>query len=442
MLTQSDYGTRELNVINDWADGFIDRDGKFVKEFQTTFNSSFWELYVFACLKELGCTVDFSQETPDFAVSYASGEFIAEATTANEPQGFRPEWDRDMETLVNANREDILRLSSIRLANSITAKHRKYVEKYSKLPHVQNKPFVICASPFDQPNFFSQDSLAIVRVLYAYESTLTVPDDKTGRPIIVGESRCYRVQKSPGVYISLGLFTDDRMSDVSAIIFNNRATTSKIRALAKEGDYPIIFSGGRVAKTESSIEIRPFMERRPEYQETVLDGLHILVNPFADHPLDLEMFEGKEVAIHTYDPETDSYLSHLPNGFLLQRMCHSITTEENNVEFKKSAKDHPYKEMPDEVWEEDELTHVGGETGPFVANHLAHYRGWTVMVSLCSIDEDWGSQAVDKMCYNIPQFRIANGDDHVASVIGLPKWFSTKEKAYIAMKQKIDQTFL
>jgi hypothetical protein len=31
-----------LDVINDWANGFVDRDGKFVKEFQTTFNSSFW----------------------------------------------------------------------------------------------------------------------------------------------------------------------------------------------------------------------------------------------------------------------------------------------------------------------------------------------------------------------------------------------------------------
>lgn len=39
--------------------GFEDRDGKFVKEFQTTFNSSFWELYLFACLRDgLSCKVD------------------------------------------------------------------------------------------------------------------------------------------------------------------------------------------------------------------------------------------------------------------------------------------------------------------------------------------------------------------------------------------------
>lgn len=420
---------------------YIDRDGKFVKEFQTTFNSSFWELYLFACFKELGCKVDFSKEAPDFSIDSPNGEFIAEATIANAPQNFRPEWDKDLKVLTNTNREDVLRLSAIRLANSISAKHKKYVKSYSKLPHVQNKPFVICVTPFDQPNFFSQDSLAIVRVLYAYEATLTVPDSETGEPIIVGESRSYQVQKSPGVNIPLGLFTDDRMSDISAVIFNNRATVSKVRAIAEEGDYPVLFMGIRVVKVGDFAGMQPFFEPRPVYKETVLDGLHILINPFAKYPLDLRMFEDKEIAIHSYDPDTDNYLSYLPDGFLLQRMCQSIMTGDNNVEFKKSVTNHPYQEMPSEVWEQDTLTYAGGHNGPFVDNHMAHYRGWTILVSLCSIDKDWGSQAVRSLCYNVPQFMKANMNELVNSA-GIPKWFSTKEKAYIAMKQKIDQTFL
>jgi AAA+ superfamily predicted ATPase len=39
-------------VLNEWARGFKDWDGKFVKEFQTTFDSSFWELYLFAVMKQ------------------------------------------------------------------------------------------------------------------------------------------------------------------------------------------------------------------------------------------------------------------------------------------------------------------------------------------------------------------------------------------------------
>jgi hypothetical protein len=41
-----------LDVLNDWARGCHDREGKFIHEFQTTFNSSFWELYLFAMLKK------------------------------------------------------------------------------------------------------------------------------------------------------------------------------------------------------------------------------------------------------------------------------------------------------------------------------------------------------------------------------------------------------
>ncbi|WFU14468.1 hypothetical protein [Bradyrhizobium sp. CB3481] len=53
-------------VPNGWADGFEDRDSKFVREFRTTYNSFFWELYLFAVLNELDIAVDFSHTAPDF----------------------------------------------------------------------------------------------------------------------------------------------------------------------------------------------------------------------------------------------------------------------------------------------------------------------------------------------------------------------------------------
>lgn len=56
-----------LDVLSDWARGFVDRDGKFVEEFQTTFNSAFWELYLFAVLKKYGLAVDFSRSAPTSA---------------------------------------------------------------------------------------------------------------------------------------------------------------------------------------------------------------------------------------------------------------------------------------------------------------------------------------------------------------------------------------
>ena len=52
-------------IIQNWANGLLDRRGegqKIINEFQTTFNSSMWELYLNRALIELGCIVDFSKE--------------------------------------------------------------------------------------------------------------------------------------------------------------------------------------------------------------------------------------------------------------------------------------------------------------------------------------------------------------------------------------------
>ncbi|MBD1555242.1 hypothetical protein [Pseudomonas typographi] len=70
-------------VIASWAEGFPDRDGKFVYEFQTTFNSSLWELYLHAALRELGAEFNWEHYAPDFTISLLGHQFLLEATTAN-----------------------------------------------------------------------------------------------------------------------------------------------------------------------------------------------------------------------------------------------------------------------------------------------------------------------------------------------------------------------
>ena len=85
VIASSEIFEHERTVLRDWAEGFTDRDNKFVKEFQTTFNSSFWELYVFACFKKLAFACDFSYDSPDFVLSSPSGALVAEAVIASHP---------------------------------------------------------------------------------------------------------------------------------------------------------------------------------------------------------------------------------------------------------------------------------------------------------------------------------------------------------------------
>lgn len=439
-LTQSNVNEPERKVIKEWANGFYDRDGKFIKEFQQTFNSSFWELYIFACLKELGCHVDFSYKTPDFVVNSPYQNFVAEASIANAPDGFRPEWDTNLNEIKNLSIEYILRLSTIRLVNAIEKKYNKYISNYSKDNHVQNKPFIICISPFDQPFFYFQDSLAITRVLYGYDGPITITNNEKNEISILGEARRFHVQKRPGSNKTLGLFTDSRMPEVSAIIFNNKATFSKVRALSKrtKEDGFFIFSGSRIIQSEKLTGTTRFCKFKSNYQETLLDGLHILLNPFANYPLDLRLFNNKEVAIHSYDPKTDSYSLNIPDNFLTQRICQTIFPKDANIKFKQSTNSSSYETLPPEVWKEDQLFYVGGYSGPFKDNYMAHYRGWTIIVSFDSIDKDWGAQAVNCLCYNMIEYTKANQNKNKKSIMNF-EWFSEKESAYIAIKQKIDE---
>ena len=72
---------------------FVDRDGNFVEQFQTTgFDQRTWELFLFAYLHNAGFSFDVSHSRPDF-VCEKGGEWIAiEATTAN-PSGWADRTD-------------------------------------------------------------------------------------------------------------------------------------------------------------------------------------------------------------------------------------------------------------------------------------------------------------------------------------------------------------
>lgn len=54
-------------VIQSWGRGLLERSGeqtKFVKEFQTTFNSALWELYLNEMFIRLDYSVDYTKTVP------------------------------------------------------------------------------------------------------------------------------------------------------------------------------------------------------------------------------------------------------------------------------------------------------------------------------------------------------------------------------------------
>jgi hypothetical protein len=149
-----------------WADGFPDRDGKLVSEFQVSFNSVFWEIYIYAAFKEYGFNFNWQHTSPDFSLSCATQDFVVEAVTANAAQGKLNEWDKTYQGFADLDIDRLNKEAMVRLSNSIFSKYRKYESNYAEREHVRCKPFVLAVGPFEQPFFNHQYNRPIRSVLY------------------------------------------------------------------------------------------------------------------------------------------------------------------------------------------------------------------------------------------------------------------------------------
>lgn len=437
MITSGMCGP-ELEVIQNWAEGFVDRDGKFVTEFQTTFNSSFWELYLHAAFRHLGMDIDFSHTAPDFVVSRGTRHFVAEATIASNAEGFTAEWQRDVssQAIKAIKIKEVIDLATVRLASAIDAKWRKFGQSYCNLEHVKSRPYLICVAPFDQPYFFMQSDNALRRVLYGHEQILHFDNPNTGIRTIVGELRSTEFKKPSGSSVPIGFFRDDRMADVSAVIFSNTATFGKVRALTAQGEYPMLFMATRY----NDHGLQPFQicAEKSDYKETLLDGLHVCLNPFAKHPVDEALFEGREVCVHRFDPDSGIYSASAPHGFLFARNVLTFPPRERAKEARMRAPEaRPMMPWPKEVWPDGVLVQVHASVGPFTDHYMAHYRGWTILVVRDQVDNDWSSQAIASEVDGLDDYIRLNSTTEVELLIS-GHWLGTRDEAFQAIKRQID----
>jgi hypothetical protein len=263
----------DFDVVNDWASGFHDRDGKFVKEFQTTFDSSFWELYLFVVLKHFALKVDFSVPSPDFFVTSGDGVNI-EAVVALHAQGAPPEYAERKVEDIPKDLNELNRQTMLRIRNSIDTKHKKYSNLYASLDHVKNRPFVLAITAFDSPYARLACQRAIEAVLYGYyvdeERFLREGGSLQGQHLA-------SVQKDNRSEVPLAVFGDEDFAWLSAVVFSSCASWGKVRALSADPNPDILFEAARL----NASGVTPHVVRagKSEYSESLLDGLRIYHNP-------------------------------------------------------------------------------------------------------------------------------------------------------------------
>ena len=219
-------------MLRDWSRGFVDRDGKFVKEFQATFESSLWELYVHAYIRELGGVVDFDRPAAQLA--------------HNGP--------------------------------IISALYGLY---------------------FDEEQSIAPRSSRVIRY-----------------PLST-------VSKSDSVDLPVGFFRDERYAHVSAVINSPIAGMGKIRALAQDPVDQLMFTA--ISLNPESIEPRVRKVPKSDYTEILLDGLYVIHNPHARHPLDFDTLARERIAQLTLS-ETGKLLGTGPDDFLQVRFVFSLAT--------------------------------------------------------------------------------------------------------------------
>lgn len=315
----------ERDLLEAWAHGFVDRDRKLLEEFQTTFNSSFWEVYLHAAFKEYDFLIDWSHASPDFNVRSKRCDFVVEAATANAAQGKPNEWDRTFsrEELESLRRFKALNTEAIiRLSNAILGKVKKYQDTYRNLPHVRGKPFVIAIAPFEQPHFNHQHDRSIRALLYDhYVDEDAYLDNRDAFPNGPPSVKLGFVSKDNGAEIPLGLFNDNGMSEISAIAFSCLATWGKLSAMSENPATETVIDSLWATPPNGKPERRRCS--RAEHIETVRDGLQIYHNPYATRPLPPDVFRAPRVVQHYVNADTGDWIYEGHTEALLFRQVHA-----------------------------------------------------------------------------------------------------------------------
>lgn len=282
-----------------WAEGFPDRDNKLVREFQTTFNSSFWEVYLHGLFKAYSFEMKWSHASPDFWLTTPYGEVIVEAVTANAAQGATPEWQKSSPMTDNVRRKEFWPLNReaiIRLSNALLDKWRKYNSHYKKLAHVPGKPFIVAIAPFEQPDFqyqYDRPMRALLYDDYVDEDVCTRHPERfpDGPPSVSLGS----VEKDNGRSIDLGIFKNDAWSEVSAVLYSCVATWGKTVAMSTR---PRLGEITAAWSTSASGASRARISSIGIPSEQISDGLQIFHNPNARYPLDPRIFRRAGVVQH------------------------------------------------------------------------------------------------------------------------------------------------
>lgn len=274
-------------MLNNIFAEFIDPDGNFVEQFQTTgFDNRYFELYLFAYFSRSGYKLDRSYPVPDFIVERNGQRVAIEATTSNpSTSGVL----KDAKTISEMTHEELANYQqnelAIRFGGPLLSKLRK---RYWEQPQCDNIPMVLAIEAFhDTDALFMTDS-ALMRYVYGSQATADWSHDAR----LVVTTRKVDKHAARGKEIPSHFFGQPDTENISAIIFTNSGTHGKFSRMGYQHGYEtdeieIVRFGRSYTMDPDAMDPTFFSYKlsEPAVIETWGQGLIVMHNPRATLPL-------------------------------------------------------------------------------------------------------------------------------------------------------------
>jgi hypothetical protein len=299
------------SIINEMMPHFVDIDGNFVEQFQSTgFDSRLWELYINSYLVEEQLFIDRSNFAPDFMVKKYGKTVAIEAVIVgrkkeNPVSLFRAPSGPSTPEEIYKEHQDAMPL---RFGSPLYSKLKK---KYWQLPHVAGNPLVFAIADFHDDQSMLWSSTALTNYLYGVHHEHHY--DEEGQ-LVIDPIKIDKHVKLDGTEIPSGYFFQPNSEHVSAVLFSASGTISKFNRLGKQAGFGSsnvrMFRVGTYHDHNPNASLPKIFkyEVTEESQETWAEGLSMFHNPNAIHPVPEELFPS--IAHHRF--ENDQIVSILP----------------------------------------------------------------------------------------------------------------------------------
>jgi len=292
-------------MMNQAYGRFIDRDGNFIEQFQTTgFNNRTFELYISELLHAEGFIVNGSAPQPDFEAQKDGARVFIECTTANPTdkadgiiRPYEPLNDLDLDAeKLRARAEDEI---PIRFGGALRSKLNHRVGKsnplaYWELPRVVGHPFILAVQTFHEHGSLMFTSAGLSFYLYGIRQNAEW--NESGELIInhtAVTQHAYGNKTIPSAF-----FMQEGTENISAVLWTNAGTVPKFTRMALAGPYPdpsvtMLRSGTMFDSDPNAHAALPFVyivgdPGAPD--ETWGQEAVLFHNPNAKHPVPLGLF--------------------------------------------------------------------------------------------------------------------------------------------------------